>query len=61
MSAPLVAGAAAMMLEANPNLTPGLVKAILMYTAQPIQNSNTFEQGAGRLNVEGAVEIAGWR
>ena len=58
MSAPLVAGAAAMMLEANPNLTPGLVKAILMYTAQPIQNRNTLEQGAGRLNIEGAVEIA---
>jgi serine protease AprX len=60
MSTPVVAGAAAMMLEANPNLTPGLVKAILMYTAQPLQNFNTLEQGAGRLNVEGAVRIAGW-
>jgi serine protease AprX len=59
MSAPVVAGAAAMMLEANPNLTPGLVKAILMYTAQPLRNFNTLEQGAGQVNTEGAVEVAG--
>src|SRR5262249_62131426 len=58
MSAPIVAGAAAMMIEANPNLTPSLVKAILMYTAQPIPGVNTLEQGAGRLNVEGAVRVA---
>lgn len=59
MSAPVVAGTAAMMLEANPSLTSGLVKAILMYSAQPIKNVNAREQGAGRLNVEGAVHIAG--
>lgn len=33
MSAPMVSGAAAMLLEANPSLTPNLVKMILMYTA----------------------------
>lgn len=58
MSTPVVAGAAAMLIESNPNLTPSLVKAILMYTAQPIQGVNTLEQGAGRLNVEGAVQVA---
>lgn len=58
VSAPIVAGAAAMMIEANPNLTPALVKAILMYTAQPVFGANTLEQGAGRLNVEGAVRVA---
>jgi subtilisin family serine protease len=58
MSAPVVAGAAALLLELNPNLTPGLVKAILMYTAQPIKNFNTLEQGAGLLNVDGAARMA---
>ncbi len=32
MAAPQVAGAAALMLQANPSLTPNLVKAILQYT-----------------------------
>ncbi len=34
MSSPVVAGSVALMLQANPNLTPNLVKAILQYTAQ---------------------------
>lgn len=58
MSAPVVAGAAALMLQANPNLTPSLVKAILMYTAQPLKGFNTLEQGAGELNIDGAVRMA---
>ena len=58
MAAPLVAGAAALLIETNPTLTPSLVKAILQYTAQPLPGVNTLEQGAGRLNVEGAVRIA---
>ena len=35
-ASPIVAGAAAVLLEANPNLTPNMVKMILMYTAQPL-------------------------
>ncbi|MFN0121576.1 MAG: S8 family serine peptidase [Blastocatellia bacterium] len=58
MAAPLVAGTVAMMLEVNPNLTPNLVRAILMYTAQPLKNFNMLEQGAGQLNVDGAVRLA---
>ncbi len=58
MAAPIVAGAAALMLQANPNLTPNMVKAILMYTAQPLAGFNQFEQGAGQINVEGAVRMA---
>src|SRR5581483_10267004 len=57
MAAPVVAGAAALLVQANPGLTPNLVKAILIYSAQPLQGVNTFEQGAGLLNVEGAVRI----
>ncbi|HEX7316183.1 MAG TPA: S8 family serine peptidase [Pyrinomonadaceae bacterium] len=58
MATPLVAGAAALMLQANPKLTPNMVKMILMYTAQPLAHFNTLEQGAGQLNVEGAVRLA---
>jgi len=58
MASPVVAGAAALLLQANPNLTPNMVKAILMYTAQPLSGFNMFEQGAGELNIEGAVRLA---
>jgi serine protease AprX len=58
VAAPVVAGAAALLFELNGNFTPNLVKAILMYSAQPIPGHNTLEQGAGLLNIDGAVRIA---
>jgi serine protease AprX len=58
MSAPVVSGAVSLLLETNPNLTPNLVKAILMYSAQSLPGFSTVEQGAGLLNVDGAVRIA---
>ena len=58
MAAPLVAGTAALMFEANPTLTPNLIKTLLMYTAQQLPNFNMFEQGAGELNVDGAIRLA---
>ncbi len=58
MSVPVVAGGAALLLQVNPNLTPGMIKMILQFTAQPIAGANTFEQGAGGLNLEGAVRLA---
>src|ERR1700752_1379681 len=58
MATPVAAGTAALMLQANPSLTPNLVKALLMYTAQPIAGYNMFEQGAGQLNIAGAVQLA---
>jgi len=58
MAAPVAAGAAALMLQANPKLTPNLVKALLMYTAQPLAGHNMLEQGAGLVNVEGAIRLA---
>jgi subtilisin family serine protease len=36
VAAPVVAGTVALMLQANPGLTPPLIKAILQYTAQPL-------------------------
>lgn len=58
MATPVVAGAAALLLQANPKLTPNMVKAILTYTSQKLSGVNKFEQGAGQLNVEGAVRLA---
>ena len=47
IAAPVVAGAAALLLQANPGLTPPLIKAILQYTAQPLRRRSLVQQGAG--------------
>ena len=57
MAAPVVAGTVALMLQANPSLTPNEVKAILQYTAQ-VYPYNRLIQGAGFLNAAGAVKLA---
>ncbi len=58
MAAPVVAGTVALMLQANPLLTPNAVKAILEYTAQPYEGHDALTQGAGFLNSRGAVDAA---
>ena len=58
MATPLVSGAVALLLDSNPNLTPNMVKMILEYTAQPLAGFNHLEQGAGQLNIDGAVRLA---
>ena len=58
MASPVVAGSIALMLQANPGLTPNLVKAILEYTAQVYPGYNALTQGAGFLNTKGAVDLA---
>jgi len=58
MATGVVSGAVALMTQANPGLTPNQVKAILMYSAQIMDGPDLFEQGAGMLNVDGAVRLA---
>ncbi len=58
MAAPVVAGSVALMLQANPSLTPNLVKALLQYTAQPYPGYDALTQGTGFLNTKGAVDLA---
>jgi serine protease AprX len=53
-----VSGTVALMLQANPALTPNAVKGILEYTAQTFAGYNRLTQGAGFLNAYGAVELA---
>jgi hypothetical protein len=58
MAAPVVAGTAALMIQANPSLTPNMVKAIIQYTAQEYGPYDSLTQGAGFLNTLGAVELS---
>ena len=51
MAAPVVAGAAALLLQARPTLTPDQVKTILMQTDKPISG----QAGAGEIDVERAL------
>src|SRR6185369_2783117 len=58
VSTPIAAGAAALMLQLNPKLTPNMVKAFMEYSAQKLSGFGTLEQGAGELNVDGAMRLA---
>jgi serine protease AprX len=54
-SAPEVAGTIALMLQANPSLTPAQVRDILQRTATPLPPYYQHEVGAGALNTHAAV------
>jgi serine protease AprX len=54
-SAPQVAGTIALMLEANPSLTPPQIKDILQRSATPLPLNYRHEVGAGLLNSYAAV------
>ncbi len=54
-AAAVVSGAAALLLQANPALTPDQVKRALMGTARPIAGVPAVAAGAGHLDVAAAV------
>lgn len=56
MATPHVAGIVALMLEANPALTPDQVKSILQQTATNIPGREPWEVGAGYVNAYAAVD-----
>lgn len=58
MAAPVVSGTVALMVQANPALTPVAVKAILEYTAVRHAGWSALAQGAGFLNARAAVALA---
>ena len=68
-SAPQVAGTIALMLEANPSLTPADVRDILQATATPLAPYYQHDVGAGMLNAHAAVlqaafpdrDVGDWR
>jgi serine protease AprX len=58
MASPVVSGTIALMLQANPSLTPNLVKAIVQFTAEERSAYSHLSQGAGFLNARGAVQLS---
>jgi serine protease AprX len=54
-AAAVVSGAAALLLQQRPTLTPDQVKKLLMSTAVPMTGADSIAQGAGEINVAAAV------
>src|SRR2546430_1662416 len=52
------AGPAAFLFQVTPAYPPTMVKLLWMSTAQPLAAYNMLEQGAGEINIEGAVRLA---
>lgn len=57
-AAPIVAGTAACMLEANPSLTPRRIRELLVAAAQLVPGASEERQGAGALDAGRAVTLA---
>ncbi len=57
-AAPIVTSLVAQMIEANPALTPGAVKNILISTADRIASAPVIRQGYGVVNAKRAVQFA---
>ena len=58
MSAAVVSGAAALLLEASPKLRPAEVKLLLQLTSSRVEGAGLIEAGAGSLNIAAAVAVA---
>jgi serine protease AprX len=57
-AAAVVSGAAALLLQQRPNLTPDQVKRLLMTTAAPLPAADAVAQGSGLINVKAATAAA---
>ena len=58
MASAFAAGAAALMLQENPRLTPDVCKLMILWTAIKLEHPHMLEQGNGLLNVHAAVSVA---
>ncbi len=58
MATPHVAGIVALLLDAEPTLSPSEVKEIISHTATNIPGREAYEVGSGYVNAYGAVDLA---
>jgi len=58
MATPVVVGEVALILSANPGLSAHTVEAVVQYTAQRLNALDVMTQGAGEVNMAGAVRLA---
>lgn len=58
MATPHISGVVALMLEANPKLSPDIVKDVLVKTARPVDGFQLHEVGAGYVDAYAAVQKA---
>ena len=58
MASPAVAGAAALLLQQNRQLSANAIKVSLQFTARIIAQSDVLTQGAGAMNIGGAITLA---
>jgi serine protease AprX len=56
-AAAVVSGAAALLLQQRPDLTPDQVKEMLMSTADPIADGDPYASGAGQINIGAAARL----
>lgn len=59
MASPAVAGAAALLLTENHALSANTLKMSLQFTARILKHTDVLTQGAGALNIGGALTLAG--
>lgn len=57
-AAPILCSIIAQMLEANTDLTPEMIREILLTTARPLPHAATIRQGYGVVQAAGAVALA---
>ncbi|HXI03183.1 MAG TPA: S8 family serine peptidase [Candidatus Saccharimonadales bacterium] len=59
MAAAVVSGAAALMLEGDPDLTPDTIKARFMAAARRMHTDSVFDRGAGELDLSASLAFPG--
>ena len=58
MASPVVAGAAALLLQTNHGLSANALKIALQFTARIVPETDVLTQGAGAINIAGALTLA---
>ena len=57
-SAAVVSGAAALLIQQRPTITPDQLKALMVQTASPLPGTDAVSQGAGEINLRNALHAA---